>query len=289
MPRGLGVGCAPVGVEIDLETRHGPFRGTLELESVAAYAIATNDTSAAVVAGSAVPATYPVVLVFDALNAAIGGLPDILYETSSSGVHGEHDIVLHRALVPGEPLTTRSRLDAVRNTSVGVRVVVRIEQYDTHDELVVEHWWTILFFGSDALADVGSEPPDHTFSEAARAALVGTVTQHIDPDTATRYAEVSNDWSAHHFDLEAARQSGFDYLFAHGLCIMGMCTQAAVGLIADGDPARVRRIAVRFASPTPLDEDLRVDVYAVGDAAYAFEATCAGGTVIKHGLVELVS
>ena len=156
-------------------------------------------------------------------------------------------------------------------------------------ELVVEQWWTIFFAGSDVLADAGPEPPDHTFPEAARTRPVGTATQHVDIDQPQRYAEVSNDWSAHHFDLEAAQRSGFDYLFAHGLCTMAMCTQAVIAMVADGDPSRVRRVAVRFASPTRLDEDLTVDVYEIEPRSYAFEATCAGAAVIKHGRLELFS
>ena len=85
----------------------------------------------------------------------------------------------------------------------------------------------------------------------------------MDLDQPQRYAEVSNDWSAHHFDLESARRAGFDHLFAHGLCTMAMCAHAVVALVADGDPSRVRRVAVRFASPTRLDEDLTVDVYEI--------------------------
>jgi len=100
---------------------------------------------------------------------------------------------------------------------------------------------------------------------------------------------VSNDWSSHHFELDAARKAGVDYLFAHGLCTMAMCTQAAVAMVADGDPGRVRRVAVRFASPTRLDADLTVDVYDAGDGVYAFEAACAGAPVIKHGRIELFS
>jgi hypothetical protein len=68
---------------------------------------------------------------------------------------------------------------------------------------------------------------------------------------------------------------------------MAMCTDAVLGMVADGDPARVRRVAVRFASPTRLDEDLTVDVYGIDPTAYAFEATCAGAAVIKHGRLEL--
>jgi acyl dehydratase len=98
---------------------------------------------------------------------------------------------------------------------------------------------------------------------------------------------VSHDWSAHHFDLESARRAGFDYLFAHGLCTMAMCTHAVVAMVADGDSSRVRRVAVRFASPTRLDEDLTVDVYEIDPMRYGFEATCAGAGVIKHGRLEL--
>jgi acyl dehydratase len=227
--------------------------------------------------------------VFDAQYAANAAVPRSVYETGRSGVHGEHQILLHRPLVSGEPLETWSAPFAVRNTKAGARVVLHMEQFGTDGMLAVEQWWTIFFAGCDALADVGPEPPDHTFPDAARAHPVGSVTQHVDLETPTRYAEVSNDWSAHHFDLESARRSGFDHLFAHGLCTMAMCTQAAVGLVADGDPARVRRVAVRFATPTRLDEDLTVDVFDAGDGVYAFEAACAGATVIKHGRLELFS
>ena len=274
-------------IELELGSRHGPFAGTLDADTIRRYAAATNDTGATALAGTAVPATFPVILVFDAQYAAHSGVPRTVFESGRSGVHGEHDILLHRPLVPGESLATWSDLSAVRNTKAGMRLVLHMEQFDQSGDLVVEQWWTIFFAGNDALADVGSEPPDHTFPEAAREHRAASVVQHVDFDQATRYAEVSDDWSPHHFDLDAARQSGFDYLFAHGLCTMAMCTQAAVAAVADGDPSRVRRVAVRFASPTRLDEDLTVDVFTIDANTFAFEATCAGATVVKHGRLEL--
>ena len=114
------------------------------------------------------------------------------------------------------------------------------------------------------------------------------MTQHVDVDQATRYAEVSNDWSAHHFDLDAARR-------------IRVRLPVRPRTVHDGDvhPGRRRawwptvirracsRVAVRFASPTRLDEDLTVDVFEIDARTYAFEATCAGATVIKHGRLEL--
>jgi len=282
-----------MATEIELGTRHGPFVGALDAGVIALYAAATNDTNAAVVAGTAVPATFPVILIFDAQWAANAAVPKSVYRGGRNGVHGEHEVLLHRPLVPGETLETFSEPFAVRNTRAGARVVLHMEQFGADGVLAAEHWWTIFFPGCDELADVGAEPPDHTFPDDARERLVGSVTQHIDVDVATRYAEVSNDWSAHHFELEAARNAGVDYVFAHGLCTMAMCTQAVVAMVADGDPSRVRRVAVRFASPTRLDADLTVDVYdasATGGAGvYAFEATGAGAPVIKHGRLQLFS
>jgi acyl dehydratase len=215
----------------------------------------------------------------------------MVWEHARTGVHGEHDIVLHRPLVPGETIDTWARLAALRATRAGTRAVLHMEQYDARGELVAEQWWTTLLLGAGAgvVVDAGAEPPDHTFPDAARERLVVSGTQFVDHDIARRYAEVSNDWSAHHFDRAAAQRAGADDVFAHGLCTMAMCAQFAVQRIPGGDPGRVRRVAVRFASPMPLGADLRVDIFDMSDAGagtYAFEATCRDATVVRHGRVE---
>ncbi len=109
----------------------------------------------------------------------------------------------------------------------------------------------------------------------------------VDEGMARRYAEVSGDWSPHHFEVEAARRSGFDRPFLHGLCTMALCARGVVEQVAGGDPDRVRRLAVRFATPVPLGETLRLRLYDAGDRRYGFEADCAGATVITHGRAEL--
>ena len=278
---------------LEVGARHGPFSGRLDPERIASYATATNDETPAVRDGVAVPVTFPVILVFDAQEAANRDVLAVVLEHARGGVHGEHDIVLHRPLVPGEAIETWSELSAVRTTRAGARVVLHLHQYDERGALVAEQWWTTLFLGTDVLADVGPEPPGHTFPDAARRHPVGSATQWVGHDVAHRYAEVSGDWSPHHFDAEAARAAGFDDVFAHGLCTMAMATQSTVQLVADSDPRRVRRVAVRFASPMPLGADLTVDVFAAGLGSYAFEASCrrpdgrASATVITHGRIEL--
>ena len=105
----------------------------------------------------------------------------------------------------------------------------------------------------------------------------------------TTRSEVSGDWSAHHFDTDVARAAGFDFVFAHGLCTMAICAHRLLGLIGVDDPGRVSRVAVRFASPTPLGCDLTVTGYGVSERSFAFEASADGVTTITHGRLELRS
>jgi acyl dehydratase len=269
--------------------RHGPFPGVLDVERIAAYADATDDPTPAVRVGSAVPAVFPIILGFDALEAARADLPETIWERVRGGVHGEHDIVLHRPLRPGEALDTWAELSAVRTARAGTQVVVRFEQVGSDGRLAVEQWWTMVLLGLDGVADLGTMPAEHRFPDSALANPRGTASQHVAEDTARRYAEVSGDWSAHHFDIDVARSAGFDFLFAHGLCTMAMCTHRVLDVTGVSDPGRVRRVAVRFASPTRLGGDLSVRAYGAGEGVIAFDAACADATVVTNGRLELCS
>ena len=198
-------------------TRHGPFTGKLDQDTIAAYSAASGDRTPSVLDGRTVPAVFPVILVFAAQEAARSDLPEAIWQHVRGGVHGEHDIVLHRPLVPGERLDTWSQISAVRTTRAGTQVVMHFEQTDADGEVAVEQWWTMVLLGLQDLTDLGAMPADHRFPDDARTNPLGSVTHHIDMDLAHRYAEVSGDWSAHHFDIDVARAAGFDFVFTHGL------------------------------------------------------------------------
>jgi acyl dehydratase len=269
--------------------RHGPFAGLLEPDGIAAYAAATGDDTASVLAGVAVPAVFPVILVFAAVETARADVPAGAWKRVRGGVHGEHDIVAHRPVVPGESLDTWSQLSAMRTTRAGTQVVVHLEQVDADGHLAVEQWWTMVLLGLDGVPELGSMPAEHRFPDAARANPLGSATARIDERMAHRYAEVSGDWSAHHFDIDVARAAGFDFVFAHGLCTMAICTHRLLGLLGVDDPGRVARVAVRFASPTPLGCDLTVNAYGIDERSFAFEAAANGAATITHGRLELRS
>jgi acyl dehydratase len=267
--------------------RRGPFSGCLDADLIRRYAAATKDPSPRVQAGEAVPPVAIVTQIWDAQTAGrVAAISRDVQETSTSGVHGEHDVVLHRPIVPGEPLTTWVEGFGSRPAGRNALVTLRYTTFDSHDDLVAEQWWTTVYLNTTC-EPAGPALPDHSFPEEARQHEAGVFTMTVDDDMARRYAEVSNDWAPHHFDLAAAKQSGFDRLFLHGLCTMALCAQGIVATIAEDRPERIRRLAVRFASPTFLGEDLNVRLYAAGPLSYAFEADSAGARVISHGRAEL--
>jgi acyl dehydratase len=275
------------GPGIVAERRVGPFVGRLDAHLVAAYAAATGDPSPRARAGEAVPPVAVVTQIWEAQDAARREVvPPALLQAATGGVHGEHDVLLHRPIVPGERLQTWVAGHGSRPAGRNALVTLRYVTVDADGAVVAEQWWSTVYLG--VTCDVaGAPPPEHTFPDVARRRPVGEHPVEVDEGMARRYAEVSGDWSPHHFEIGAARRSGYERPFLHGLCTMALCAQGVVDLVAGGDPDRVRRLAVRFAAPTFLGEQLVVRVHDAGPLGYAFEAESAGVAVVTHGRAEL--
>jgi len=221
--------------------------------------------------------------VFAEENAARAALiPEAITKSATGGVHGEHDVRLNRPIVPGEPLTTSAALHGMGPAGRNARTTLQFTTRDERNAVVAEQWWTTIWLGTTTDA-IGEPPPEHAFPDGARERPLGEHIVDVDVDMARRYAEVSGDWSAHHFDVEAAKRTGFDRTFLHGLCTMTLCAKA----VTDVTGRDLRRVAVRFATPTFLGEQLRVQLYDAGKLGVAFEAESAGAAVVTHGRAEI--
>jgi acyl dehydratase len=275
------------GPGVILGERVGPFRGDLDPDFLRGFAAATKDPSPRVQSGAASSAVALVARIWDAQTAGrTAFVPEELQTSATGGVHGEHDIVLHRPIIPGESLRIWVDGHGARPAGRNSLVTLRYTAVDVGNRVVAEQWWTTVFLGTSC-DPVGDLPPDHNFPEEARRHQVGTYAIEVDDDMARRYAEASGDWSPHHFEADAARRSGIERTFLHGLCTMALCAQGAVTMIADGDPDRIRRIGVRFAAPTFMGEQLHLRLYDAGALGFAFEADSAGNNVITNGRVQL--
>jgi acyl dehydratase len=270
-----------------LGEHRGPFAGRLTADLIRQYAEATRDPNPGPLAGVVVPPAAIVTQIWEAQQAGFGSLvSEKVRDTMTGGVHGEHDIVLHRPIEPGEGLRTWVEGHGSRRAGRHNLITLRYVTYDDRDTAVAEQWWTTVMLNASGVPS-GEGAPGHAFPEEARAHPAGTYRIAVDDEMPRRYAEVSGDWSVHHFDDEFARGNGFERRFLHGLCTLGLCAQGVVSLTGTASPARIRRLAVRFAAPAYVGDDLDVRLYEAGPGTYAFEAHAGGSAVISNGLAVL--
>ena len=76
---------------------------------------------------------------------------------------------------------------------------------------------------------------------------------------------------------------------------MAMNSVAVVQECCDGDPERLKRLAVRFSKPGLPGEDISTTIWSVeggagdGREAFCFETEMGGELIIKDGLAEVAA
>jgi acyl dehydratase len=273
-----------------LGTAYDPLTSEIDPERAVRYAAATNDENPAYASGKVAPPVFGVVPTWEAMGTATADM--VPAEAAMFIVHGEQDMHFHQPLTPGRSLVSRAQPYSVRVGGSGTRLTVKVESVDgVSDEAVLTQYITIFIRGMTDGESGGPDKPDHSFPEAARSSEAGSARIHVDDDQTYRYRDASGDMMPIHVDDEFARSVGLPGIIAHGLCTMAMCSQAVIGSVADGDPTRLKRLAVRFAANVFPGSDVDVTLYDAGSvegrSAYAFEATSRGDVVIKNGWAEV--
>lgn len=263
---------------------------TVDPDRARAYAAATNDDNPAYLSGALAPPLFAVVPTWQTMSDALTAM--VPSESFLMIVHGEQDMHFHQPLVPGQRLSTTAEAYSVRVGRSGTRYTMKVlsESVDTAS-LVVEQYVTMFIRGMSDGETAGPDKPDHGFPRGVRSRPVGTHTVHIDEDQTYRYREASGDDNAIHLDPAVAASVGLPGIIVHGLCTMAMTSQAVIATVAAGDPARLRRLAVRFSRPVFPGSDLVTTMYDAGVEAgrhlFAFEAHCGAELVISNGRADV--
>jgi acyl dehydratase len=263
-----------------------PVEFAVERERIKAYAAATNDPIAPHVAGDIAP---PVFAIVPAFGAAAQSMTQVIPgDLLMMVVHGEQDFHYHAPIRPDTTLTTRSVPIGVQARSSGVTVTVKSETR-SGDELLVEQYMTSFVRGAQTDASAGEGGPDHAFDESLRErdpdAAVG---QTFDADQTFRYSEAAGDPMPIHLDDDLAKAMGLPGIIIHGLCTMAFTSVAVIQHACPDDPARLKRLAVRFSKVVQPKETITTRLWSAGDGRYAYETTSdAGAVVIKDGLAEV--
>jgi acyl dehydratase len=272
----------------------GRLNGRVDADAVFAYARATNDLNPRYLDGDAVPVAFTATLVRSVLPFSIFTPDPTEFLTGwRGGVHGQQDIYLHGTVKQGQDLQWEGEIAGLKQNRGGVLITRRIVVSDMTGLPLVEHLWSDFLIGATIRGEHGDwAMPDHTFPEAARSRPLASRIVPVDRDQAFRYAGVSSDHAPHAMDDEVAKREGRPGKILQGMCTFGLCCGAVVDAGADGDPARIRRIAGRFSAAAYPNRDLEVRLYDAGltpDGAtsLAFEAFQGGVAVISNGRAEV--
>ena len=273
-----------------LGTTYDETTEVIDPERAKAYAAATNDPNPAYAEGRYAPPVFGVVPTWGAMGLAVADV--VPGDALMMIVHGEQDMHFHQPLVPGTKLVTSATAHSVRVAGSGTRFTIQVDAKDDKGDPVLTEYVTMFIRGMADGESGGPDKPDHEVPESAKGNVLGTHSVHVDDDQTYRYKEASGDNMPIHVDEDFAKQVGLPGIIAHGLCTMAMCSQSVIDIAAGGDPGRIKRLAVRFASNVFPGNDVETTVYGgpadeAGNTTVYFEATSAGATVIKNGLAVI--
>jgi acyl dehydratase len=258
-------------------------------ERAIAYARATNDEHPRHLSGELAPPVFAIVPVFEVLAPSMTAVvpPEILMRV----VHGEQDFRLHRPIVPGETLVSRAATVGAHGTSSGAQVVAKAITETADGEPVVEQYMTAFFRGAQLDASRGEPVTSHAFPPELRSQQpLASVTHSYGPDQTRRYSEASGDPMPIHLDDAFAKAMGLPGIIVHGMCTMAFCSRAVIQTACPEDPARLKRLAVRFSKIVEPSETVTTTLWDGGGGIVHFETVSDNGNVaIKDGLAEVYS
>ncbi len=224
--------------------------------------------------GAGVPATAPGELRYTResrlhvrpsfATVAGSGAPGVIGGLSMPGIdvdlarvlHGGQSLTVHGPLPAEGTATLTDRIVAVHDKGRAAVLVVRTEAaggdgplWSCDAEIYVrgEGGW-----GGDRGPSTRREPPagspDRTLDVPVR------------EEQALLY-RLTGDRNPLHADPAFAARAGFDRPILHGLCTYGMTLKAVVDTLLEGDVARVRSCATRFAGVVYPGETLRIRLW----------------------------
>jgi hypothetical protein len=120
-------------------------------EQVAAFAASTGGSYE----GGAAPATFPIIIAFDAIRALVDDPGTGL--ALARVVHGEQRFSYHRPVLPGDVLTAHLTVESVRSIAGADYIRTVTEIRDGQGEPVVTAWATLLHRGA---GPDDAAPPD---------------------------------------------------------------------------------------------------------------------------------
>ncbi|MCS6925200.1 MAG: MaoC/PaaZ C-terminal domain-containing protein [Candidatus Binatia bacterium] len=202
-------------------------------------------------------------------------------------LHREQDMVFYLPVVPGDVITSTTRIAAIEERPNGEILTVQISCVNQRGETVQDILFTAFIRDPHA-----REKPGERTEEAPAGEPFLRVRQTVDMDQTYRYAHASGDYNPIHTDENVAHLAGLPGIIVHGLCTMAFTSKVIIDHLCDRDPLRLKRLRVRFARPLFPGQEITTVVWQgqqVGPLRrYAYETyNPEGKAVIRNGIAEV--
>jgi acyl dehydratase len=205
-------------------------------------------------------------------------------------VHGEQRLLLHKPLPASATVIGQTVIEDIIDKGEGKGALI-YSRRDVRDketgELLASLGGTSFLranggFGGPA----GPTRPVHPVPERAPDLFCDIPTL---PQAALIY-RLSGDYNPLHADPEVAKVAGFPRPILHGLCTYGVAGHALLRMLCGYDPARLKRLDVRFSSPVYPGETIRTEIWREGEGRAAFRCRILTRdvVVINNGLAAFV-
>ncbi|MDB5698246.1 MAG: MaoC family dehydratase [Alphaproteobacteria bacterium] len=211
-------------------------------------------------------------------------------------LHGETSVELAGPLPVEGDLIGRTTIDAIYDKGADKGAIVlssrRIEDASGTHLATVRN---TLFLRGDGGFGGQSEGAPRPHPVPADRAPDHVVTLSTAENQALIY-RLSGDYNPLHADPAVAAAAGFPRPILHGLCTYGVAGRALLAALCGNDPARMRRMDVRFSSPVFPGETIKVEIWrengngdAISRAAFRATAEERGVLVLNNGYAELAT
>jgi acyl dehydratase len=191
---------------------------------------------------------------------------------------------------PGDQISGAARIASIEAAPGGESIVLELNATKQDGVVVSRARFTALIRGRRDAA-FAAEPRNPPETEIDRTPPSLCVTQTIDRDQTTRYAEASGDRNPIHVDENVAKMAGLPGIIVHGLCTMAFASRALIDTVCAAEPLRLKRLGVRFVRPVLPGDTLMTSIWpAQKSGRYVFETSNLGGVVVlRDGSAEIVT
>ena len=204
-------------------------------------------------------------------------------------LHGEQGLVIHKPLPPAGTVIGRQAIDEIVDKGAGKGALL-YSRRDIRDketgELIASLASTSFLRGDGGFGGPsGPTRPAHALPERAPDQVCDIATL---PQAALIY-RLSGDFNPLHADPEVAKAAGFPRPILHGLCTFGVAGHALLRTLCGYDPARLKRMQVRFSAPVFPGETVRTEIWREGEGRFGFRCRVIERDIvaINNGLAEV--